>query len=170
MGPIDAFNISRLPAIFFGAGSFAGLPQMIRSYGRHALILTGAKSFEKSGRLDALTRQLAQHDITYHLVSVPGEPTVEMIDAIAGEYRAVEIRVVASIGGGSVIDCGKAAAAMLMEKGSVKDYLENVGTRMPSGAKIPFIAVPTTAGTGSEATKNAVVCGRREGFKKISET
>jgi alcohol dehydrogenase class IV len=95
-----------------------------------------------------------------------GRTTTETIDAIASEFRKTPVNVVVAIGGGSVIDYGKAVAAMLAEDGTVRDYLEGVGTKKPSGAKVPFIAVPTTAGTGSEATKNAVVCDRKEGYKK----
>ena len=166
METLTDFNLPGLPKIFFGAGSFSGLPKITQSYGRHALIVIGGESLVKSGRWNVLAKQLNQIGLQYKAVSVRGEPTTETIDAIAGEYRKTPINVVIAIGGGSVIDCGKAIAAMLAEDGTVRDYLEDVGTKKPSGAKVPFIAVPTTAGTGSEATKNAVVCDRKEGYKK----
>jgi len=166
MESISTLNIAGLPRIFFGAGTFSQLSQIIRSYGRQALIITGSESLKRSGCWDALALQLNAAEIKYKKISVGGEPTTQLIDAIAGEYRGTQVDVVLAIGGGSVIDCGKAVAAMLVENGSVKDYLEGVGTKKPSGAKVPFIAVPTTAGTGSEATKNAVVCDRKEGYKK----
>lgn len=166
MDSINSFTISSLPKIIFGKGSFSGLDKIIQSYGRHALIITGAESLKKSGKYDEFTLQLKQSNIDYNALSVQGEPTTELIDAIAGDYRRIPVNVVVSAGGGSVVDCGKAVAAMLAENGSVKDYLEGVGSKKPSGKKVPFIAVPTTAGTGSEATKNAVICNRKEGFKK----
>ena len=166
MEEISSFCISGLPKIIFGAGTFSDLHKIIRSYGRNVLIITGGESFKHFGRFDALASQLDQSKIKYNTVSVRGEPTAESIDAITREYRQIPVNVVVAIGGGSVIDCGKAVAAMLAEDGHVKDYLEGVGTRKLSGAKVPFIAVPTTAGTGSEATKNAVVCDRKEGYKK----
>jgi alcohol dehydrogenase class IV len=166
MEAISSFSISGLPKIYFGAGTFSDLHKIIRSYGRNALIIVGGESFKQSGRYDALASQLDQSKIKYNTVSVRGEPTAESIDAITSEYRQIPVNVVVAIGGGSVIDRGKAVAAMLAEDGNVKDYLEGVGTRQLSGAKAPFIAVPTTAGTGSEATKNAVVCDRTEGYKK----
>jgi alcohol dehydrogenase class IV len=166
METLNDFNLPGLPKIYFGAGTFTGLPEIICSYGRHALIVIGGESLVKSGRWNVLVKQLNQTGLQYKAVSVRGEPATETIDAIAGEYRKTPINVVVAIGGGSVIDCGKAVAAMLAGDGSVCDYLEGVGTKKPSGAKVPFIAVPTTAGTGSEATKNAVVCDRKEGYKK----
>jgi alcohol dehydrogenase class IV len=166
MESISSFSISGMPKIIFGAGTFSDLHKIIRSYGRNALIITGGESFKQSGWFDALASQLDRSKIKYNAVSVRGEPTAESIDAITREYRKIPVNVVVAIGGGSVIDCGKAVAAMLAEDGNVKDYLEGVGTRKLSGAKAPFVAVPTTAGTGSEATKNAVVCDRTEGYKK----
>jgi alcohol dehydrogenase len=166
METINSFAISGLPKIIFGAGTFSDLHKIIRSYGGNALIITGGESFRKSGRLDALACQLDQFQIKYNFASVRGEPTAELIDAITREYRKMPVDVVVAIGGGSVLDCGKAVASMLAEEGNVKDYLEGVGTKKLCGAKHPFVAVPTTAGTGSEATKNAVVCDRKEGYKK----
>lgn len=166
MESISAFDIVRLPRIIFGAGKIAELPDTIHSYGPHALIITGGESLKNSGRWDALTLQLDKAGIQYNTVSVWDEPTTELIDIIAGKYRQTPVNVVVAVGGGSAVDCGKAVAAMLMETGSVKNYLEGVGNKKPSGEKVPFIAVPTTAGTGTEATKNAVVCDRKEGYKK----
>lgn len=163
---INALKINDLPKICFGTGKFSELPKMIQSYGSHALIIIGGESLIKSGRWNVLKAQLNQVEIKCKILSVRGEPTTEAIDAIAGEYRKMPIDVVVSIGGGSVMDCGKAVSVMLAEKGSVKDYLEDIGNKKPSGAKVPFIAIPTTAGTGSEATKNAVICDRKEGYKK----
>jgi len=160
------FNLPGLPKILFGAGTLNSFPELLRSYGERALIIIGGQSLTLTGRWMGLTRALNLTGLTFKGVSVQGEPTAETIDAIVNEYRKTSVDVVAAIGGGSVIDYGKAVSAMLAEEGSVKDYLEGVGTRKPSGAKIPFIAVPTTAGTGSEATKNAVVCDRKEGYKK----
>jgi len=166
METLNDFNLPGLPKISFGVGAFAGLPEIIRSYGRRALIVIGGQSFVESGRWMALMQALKKIDLQFKAVSVRGEPTAESIDAIAAEYRKTPVDVVAAIGGGSVLDCGKAVSAMLVEEGFVKTYLEGVGTKNPSGAKVPFIAVPTTAGTGSEATKNAVICDRKEGYKR----
>lgn len=166
MESINDLKLPGLPKIVFGTGSFGKLSGILRSYGARALVITGGESLKKSGRWTPLTIQLNRAGVQFKALSVRGEPTSEAIDAMASEYRRMPVDVVAAIGGGSVIDCGKALSAMLAQSGSVKDYLEGVGTRKPSGVKIPFVAVPTTAGTGSEATKNAVLCDRREGYKK----
>ncbi|MFA5322646.1 MAG: iron-containing alcohol dehydrogenase [Smithella sp.] len=166
MESINTLNIDGLPRIFFGAGTFAKLSGIISSYGSNALIFIGGESLKKSGRLNTFIQQLNQAQIRYKGVSVRNEPSTEAIDGVVSQIRKTPVDVVASVGGGSVIDFGKAVSAMLPVDGSVKNYMEGVGTKKTSGAKIPFIAVPTTAGTGSEATKNAVVCDRKEGYKK----
>lgn len=166
MESINALNLAGIPRIMFGEGVFARLPEIIRLYGLRALILTGGDSLKKSGRWTPLTVQLTRQELQCKALSVRGEPEARAIDAIVDQYRKAAIEVVVAIGGGSVIDCGKAVSAMLAEEGSVGDYLEGVGTKKPSGVKLPFIAVPTTAGTGSEATNNAVLCDRQAGYKK----
>ncbi|MBU0971522.1 MAG: iron-containing alcohol dehydrogenase [Proteobacteria bacterium] len=99
--------------------------------------------------------------------SVQSEPSPGIIDEIVRTYQNKQIHVVVAIGGGSVMDTGKAVSAMLTQKEPVSTYLEGVGTKPYGGKKIAFIAVPTTAGTGSEATQNAVLsCVGENGFKK----
>lgn len=166
METISDFNIKGLPKIYFGTGNFSKLPELILSYGNNALIFIGGESLKKTGRLNGLVRQLNQAQIKHKGISVWNEPSSEVIDGAVSKFRKTPVDVVVAIGGGSVIDFGKAVSAMLAADGSVKDYLEGVGTKKPAGAKIPFIAVPTTAGTGCEATKNAVICDRKEGYKK----
>ena len=99
---------------------------------------------------------------------VPPEPGPDVIDAFAGTARELGADVVLGIGGGSVLDTAKAVAGLAHSGTSVMDHLEGVGRGIPyTGPALPFVAVPTTAGTGSEATRNAVVTVHgAQGFKR----
>ncbi|MGR4068903.1 iron-containing alcohol dehydrogenase [Billgrantia sp. C5P2] len=165
---IDAFRIARLPDIRFGDGSIALLPTLIADYGERALVVTGRRSFVESPRWSELITALEAQGATWLHVTIEGEPSPQRVDAIVGEHRQNDIDVVVAIGGGSVLDAAKAVAGLLRPGNSVMDHLEGVGRDLLySGPAVPLIAVPTTAGTGSEATKNAVLSMQGpEGFKK----
>jgi len=165
---IERFAFARTPRILFGAGVVENLPSLLRTMGRNALAVTGGSSFAASGGRDRLARRLADAGIAARWFSVDREPSPDLVDEASARFRGDTIDVVCAIGGGSVIDAGKAIAAMLPQDCSVFDYLEGVGTgRAHDGRTVPLIAVPTTAGTGSEATKNAVLSRvGRDGFKK----
>lgn len=145
--------------IFFGPGEFENLGEIIKGLGTRALVITGARSFEESGKKEVLFQMLKRAPVTFLVEKVQSEPTCELVDGIINSSRDFNPDFVIAIGGGSVIDTGKAVSCMIEESGSVVDFLEDVGTKQPSGRKKLFIAVPTTAGTGSEATKNAVISG-----------
>jgi alcohol dehydrogenase len=168
MTAIPSFACARLPRILFGAGRLAELPGLARSYGKKALIVTGAQSFRASPRWDWLARELHGRGMGFDHLTVAGEPTPALVDNAVGAFHGQGIEVVIAIGGGSVLDAGKAIAGLLPHGNSVLDHLEGVGRDIPyNGPATPFIAVPTTAGTGSEATKNAVLSVRGEnGYKK----
>lgn len=153
----STFSFSSLPEIRFGAGCFSELSNMVAGYGRHPLLVLGGRSFTRSGHWRDLTDSLLQSGCLLEQVSITGEPSPETIDAITDRYRLSEIDVVVAIGGGSVLDAGKALAVMLVEGGTVERFLEGVGLETPSGRRLPCIAVPTTSGTGSETTANAVL-------------
>jgi alcohol dehydrogenase class IV len=165
---IPSFACARLPRILFGSGRIAELPEIAGGYGRKALIVTGARSFRASPRWDWLTEQLAQRSMSFEHLTITDEPSPQAVDEAVGVFRGRGIEVLIAIGGGSVLDAGKAIAGLLPRGNSVLDHLEGVGRNLPyTGPATPFIAVPTTAGTGSEATKNAVLSVRGEhGFKK----
>ncbi len=164
---IESFAFASTPKIYFGIDSFLNIGALAGDFGKNALIITGSSSFQKSGNQDLLCKLLSESRIEHSTVSISQEPSPEQIDTIAEKYRHKKIKVVIAIGGGSVVDAGKAVSAMLVTDGSVTDYLEGVGSKTPPGSKIPFIAVPTTAGTGSETTKNAVISSIGEhGYKK----
>ncbi len=162
------FSIARLPRIEFGSGAFGRIGEMTAGYGRQVLIVTGARSFPGSANWQRLLRQLAERKISHAHVTIDGEPSPEMIDEAVREHASAGFDAVLGIGGGSAMDAAKAIAGLLRVGRSVMDFLEGVGPELPyTGPTVPLIAVPTTAGTGSEATKNAVLSRQgSDGFKK----
>lgn len=163
-----AFRVGRIPTIEFGRGRFADLPERVAAVGRRVLLVTGRRSLEASGRLEPLLRRLGELGCQVDRVVVEGEPSPDLVDETVARFRAAEIEVVVGIGGGSALDAAKAIAGLLRTGTSILDHLEGVGRGVPyPGPAVPFMAVPTTAGTGSEATRNAVITRPGpDGFKR----
>lgn len=162
------FDVARLPAIHFGPGCIARLPDIIQRYGQGALLVTGRRAFQSTPAWLQLGKALHQREIRWWHLMVEDEPSPGLVDEAVAAHRDHDIPVVVGIGGGSALDAAKAIAGLLRTGTSVMDHLEGVGRGRPyTGPATPFIAVPTTAGTGSEATKNAVLSQRGpDGFKK----
>lgn len=165
---IGAFSLARLPRIEFGSGSSARVPALAASYGSRALIVCGARAVQATPHWARLLDGLRKHGMDWDIMRVGSEPSPQLVDAAVAAFKDGGFDVVIGIGGGSVLDAAKAVAGLLRVGDSVMDYLEGVGPEKPyRGPATPFIAVPTTAGTGSEATKNAVLSTPgAEGFKK----
>ncbi|HEX6892923.1 MAG TPA: iron-containing alcohol dehydrogenase [Chryseolinea sp.] len=164
---MGSLNLAGIPQLHFGPGKVSVLSSILKTYGQRVLLVTGANSFLSSKYGSGLVEEL-QNGFDLVRYSVSMEPTPSIIDEAVGKFAPFQCDVVVAIGGGSVLDSGKAISAMLPLNEPVKDYLEGVGTKpRHPGVKIPFIAVPTTSGTGSEATKNAVLSELGEkGYKK----
>lgn len=164
---VKPFEFSRLPRIYFKSGLIAKLPSFVHEYGNRIVLVTGKSSFLGSAHALELFEALKKEGIAYFVLPVTGEPSPEIIDSATRVFRTEKIDLVAGIGGGSVIDAGKAISAMMDRSESVIEFLEGVGNKEHPGTKLPYIAIPTTSGTGSEATKNAVISRiGRNGFKK----
>ncbi len=163
-----AFTIGRLPRVEFGPGARDALPAIARRHGHRVLLVTGARALAASGAREALLAALRGAGLDVETLAVAGEPSPEEVDAAVARWHASAIDVVVGVGGGSVLDAAKAIAGLLRPGSSVLDHLEGVGPERPyGGPATPFIAVPTTAGTGSEATRNAVLTRHgADGFKK----
>ena len=157
------FEFASAARIIFGDGSAEQLPQLARAMGSHALLVCDSFQPDAVSRLiDALPS--AGLRLTHF--SVSGEPTVEVVDEAKAIAEAARCDLVISIGGGSVIDTGKASAALIPNEGAVLDYLEVIGAGKKLAADpLPFIALPTTAGTGAEVSKNAVLGSKAKRVK-----
>jgi len=156
---VAAFEFATAARIVAGPGRAAELPGLLAGLGSRVLVCTGANPGRHADLLAVL-------DLPAVMFAVPGEPTIGLARAAAVAAREHGADVVAAIGGGSVIDLGKAVALLLANGGDPLDYLEVVG----SGQKItrpavPCVAVPTTAGTGAEVTANAVLTSPEHGLK-----
>ncbi|HEY1219467.1 MAG: iron-containing alcohol dehydrogenase [Bryobacteraceae bacterium] len=156
------FEFATAARIVFGEGAASEVAPAAAAMGRRALLVTG----ERADRSAALARALEAAGVTAVPFRVSGEPAIGMIAAGTVYARGEGCDVVVAVGGGSAIDAGKALAAMLTNPGEPLDYLEVVGRGQPlRQASAPFIAVPTTAGTGSEVTRNAVLAAPERGVK-----
>ncbi len=168
-GAIGQVSIGRLPRITFGPGVAARLPSIVAGHGRRALLVRGANSLTAGGRLGALRDALADGGVDLvGEAAVSGEPSPALVDDIAAAHRGDGIDVVLGIGGGSALDTAKAVSGLLRVDAPVTDFLEGLsGARAWPGPSVPLVAVPTTAGTGSEATRNAVISERGPaGYKR----
>jgi len=159
--------------IVFGWGRRSELARLAASLGRRAFVVLGSRTLAASGVWAALDEQLRGEGITPVLAeTISQEPTVADVDRLTArlvERGAAPGDWLLAVGGGSAIDLAKAAAALATnrEATSVVDYLEGVGRGLKINLPpLPLVAVPTTAGTGSEATKNAVISSYDPPFKK----
>jgi alcohol dehydrogenase class IV len=148
---VTGFEFATAGRIVFGSGTFAQLAGIAEAYGRRPLVVTGKRRVEGVA------------GTPFH---VAGEPTIAAVRAGTEVFRQAECDMIIAIGGGSAIDLGKAIAASAANPGDLIDYLEVIGKGQPLEiTPFPFIAVPTTAGTGSEVTRNAVLGSPEQGVK-----
>jgi len=156
------FEFATSQRMLFGAGTLAEAAPAARSFGRRALVVVG----KSAARAEKLLAQLQAVQVAASLFQVPDEPTIEMAGSGTAQARAQGCDLVIALGGGSPLDAGKAIAALLANPGDIYDYLEIVGKGQPlANAPLPFIAIPTTSGTGSEATRNAVLTDTAQRIK-----
>lgn len=149
-----SFEFATAGRINFGSGSMAKAGPAARELGKKALLVTGLHPERHTSLMDALVSQ----GIAIENIRVSGEPTVDDASRAAERGRTTGCDFVIACGGGSVIDLAKASAALLTNPGSPLDYLEVIGRGQTlSGQPAPCLAIPTTAGTGSEVTRNAVL-------------
>jgi alcohol dehydrogenase class IV len=151
------FEFATANRVIFGPGAARQAGRLARELGRRALVVTG----RDSSRAHFLIDSLRQSGVSAVPFSVSGEPGLETIGQGVKRAGGENCDLVIGIGGGSALDAGKAIAAMLTNPGDLLDYMEIIGGGKPlREPSAPFIAIPTTAGTGSEVTRNAVLASR----------
>jgi alcohol dehydrogenase class IV len=156
------FEFATANRIIFGAGTVSQVPALAASLGTRALVVVG-RSVE---RAQPLLDGLAEAGVGAATFQVTGEPKIADAQAGVAAAREADCDVVIGLGGGSVIDAAKAISGLLTNTGEVLDYLEVIGKGMPlTEDPAPYIAVPTTAGTGAEVTRNAVLASPQHRVK-----
>lgn len=158
----ERFEFATAGRIVFGRGTLAGAGTTAAEFGRRALLVTG----RHAARAQPLREVLGATGIEVTPFAVEGEPTTDAVTQGVGAARTAGVEFVVAFGGGSAIDAGKAISALLANGGDLLDYLEVVGRgRAMARPAVPCIAIPTTAGTGAEVTRNAVLASTAHGMK-----
>lgn len=151
---ITRFDFTTASQIVFGAGALSEAGQLVRPWGKRALVVTGSNP----ARADYLVKVLVSVGIDVTLFTVAHEPSLDTVGKGLATVRAARSEIVVGFGGGSVIDTAKAVAGLAGNPGDPLDYLEVVGAGKPlTQPALPWMAIPTTAGTGAEVTRNAVL-------------
>jgi alcohol dehydrogenase class IV len=155
-----SFEFATANRILFGAGKLNALNSLIEGSGKHLLLVCG----HSSAAIPRLREMLSSLDASFSEFQVHGEPTIDVVRA--GMRAARNCDMVIGLGGGSVLDTGKAIAALVTNPGEITDYLEVVGRgQLLVNPPLPYIAIPTTAGTGTEVTRNAVIEATEQNVK-----
>jgi len=158
-----SFTFAAPSNILFGNGTISQLGKIARGYGKIILLFY---SNSVAGYLDPIRNSFSDLEISSTEIVIHGEPKVDLVDEYSSIARSIHPDVIIGMGGGSVIDYAKAVSAFTTNPGDILDYVEVVGKGLPlTEVPIPLIAVPTTAGTGSEVTKNAVIAIPEEHVK-----
>jgi alcohol dehydrogenase class IV len=158
------FSLITPPKITFGAGSLWQTPAEIKKLGKKVLLIVGRKHLKQTGLLDKFISSLKQEGLQVSLFDqVEPEPCLETIDRGVDLGKQEQVEVIVGWGGGSVIDVGKVVAGILNKEGKAEDY--QLGKRAIDFPGVDFVAIPTTAGTGAEATSNAVITNRTKKAK-----
>jgi len=156
------FEFATTTRIIFGSGALKEIGGLAAEVGRRALVVTGSNPDRASRLLDLLRHA----DVVPLVFPVTGEPTTATVEQGVALAQREQCELVISFGGGSAIDAGKAVAALLTNPGGLLDYLEIIGRGQNlTQAPAPFIAIPTTAGTGAEVTRNAVLAAPEQRVK-----
>jgi len=157
-----SFEFATAERVLFGPGRMREVPELVRSWGQRVMVVTG----RSASRVRRLTEGLELAGLEPRLLSVQGEPTVDLVLRGCQLARQQRSESVIALGGGSAIDAGKAIAALVTNPGDVLDYLEVVGAGRPLVKPgLSFAAIPTTAGTGTEVTRNAVIASTEHRVK-----
>ena len=148
------FEFITATRIVFGAGVLREVGALTGEFGKRALVVTGRDS-SRADKLLALLREAGVNATTF---PVSGEPEISTIEQGTAVAKKADCEMVIGFGGGSALDAAKAIAAMLANGGELLEYVEIIGRGKPlAKPSVPFIAIPTTAGTGAEVTRNAVL-------------
>jgi alcohol dehydrogenase class IV len=159
-------EFSSASRIILGDGVSAELPTILQALGQHVLLVESGGARARGGAAAQLAAQLEAAGLVVARIVAQGEPTIAAVEAAANTARAALSDCVVAIGGGRVIDTAKAVAALAANPGSALDYMETIGSgRALEHPALAVVAVPTTAGAGSEVTRNAVVRSPAHGAK-----
>ncbi len=165
MGVYGLRSTLKVPeSIVYGSHTVEELGQHTQKYGKRAVLIRGGRSLEKSGNYEKILSILKKDKISVEEIGgISHDPDEDQVRGIVEKVRTIQPDVVIGIGGGSVIDTAKAVSIIATCGGEVSDYWKGRVFDRPS---IPYIAVPTTSGTGAEITKNAVITSHDHSFKK----
>lgn len=163
---MNNFVLQMPQGIFFGPGEWKKLPELLPRFGRRVLVFSGQRWFSESGWQHRFREVLSSFEVLS--LQCPGrEPEVEGLNGLLEQARDFKPEVIVAVGGGSVLDTGKAVSGLLPVRDKVEDFLEGIGKGLKLDVPgVPWLALPTTSGTGAEVTKNAVLKSKAHGAKK----
>ncbi|MFX0208106.1 MAG: iron-containing alcohol dehydrogenase [Candidatus Hodarchaeota archaeon] len=160
------FEFLPIPHIFFGSKKFNNIGTLVKEFGSRLFVVASSSALNSPETKEIFMDSILKQDLEFETYLIKGEPTIETIDSGVQKAKEFKANVIIGLGGGSAIDASKAIAGLFTNEGSVRDYMEVIGKGVKiTRPSLPIIAVPTTAGTGSEVTKNAVILAEKERFK-----